>query len=104
MMINLKEYFDNEVKVLSGRKIGKEHRKKFHLNRLDEEDDIINIIIPDDIYSINTSYFLELFGPSIRKLGEDKFRKKYVFECDDVIRLNIEDFIELALKNSDVWE
>ncbi|MCK4258024.1 MAG: hypothetical protein KAX49_03550 [Halanaerobiales bacterium] len=104
MVINLKEHFNNEVKVLSGREIGKKHRDKFNLNRLDKNNDTINIIVPDDLYSINTSYFLGLFGPSIRNLGEDQFRKKYIFQCDEVIRLNIEDGIELALKDSDVLE
>ncbi len=100
--INLKEHLDDEIKILSGREFGKEHREKFNFNRLDNSKDVINIIIPDDIYGLNSSYFLNLFGSSIRKLGENKFREKYNFQCDEVIMSSIEEYIKIALKKSDV--
>ena len=94
-------------KVLSGTESGKQDRDDFTLDFfdrvfLDEPKTLfhITVVIPEEIYSVNSSYFLALFGPSIRRLGEEKFRKRYVFQCSDVIRDNcIEPGIRNALKS-----
>ena len=35
-------------------------------------------------------------------MGEEKFREKYVFECDEVIKLNIENGIFNIVKTIDL--
>ena len=92
----------SSVRVLSGREYGKDLRATHNLDKVDQTNEIVNIVIPDRIYSVNASFFLGLFGPSVRALTEDGFRKRYLFQCDDIIRDNIEDGIQRAVKESNV--
>lgn len=91
-------------KVLSGRKEGKEFRDKIDLDNIDKNSDVVNVIFPDDIISLNSSFFLGLFGPSVRYLGKEKFEQKYTFTCPDFIINSINDGIERALKTSNALE
>ena len=68
------------AKVFTGRDRGKDVRISSNLDELEKEYDCIKVIIPDNIYSINPSFFEELFVNVILKLGRDKFREKFNFE------------------------
>jgi len=99
--IDLGKYKSAKSRVFSGRLEANVVRKKINLDILDKNDDeVVNITIPTDIISLNSSFFLGLFGPSVRFLGEQKFREKYVFECTDIIKRSVNDGIERALKTS----
>lgn len=103
MRIDLGKYRKPGERVLSGRQNGKTLRNELKIDDLDKKiSENIEIFVPEDIYSLNSSYFLGLFGPSVRKLGEEKFKQKYTFICDDIISRNIEDGISRALKDSNV--
>lgn len=102
MVIDLNDYKPSNIKVLSGRETGKNLRTQLNLDTVDHSDDIMTVIVPDTLYSINSSYFLGAFGASVRTLGEQEFRTRYIFKCDDIIRKNVEDGISRALKDSDV--
>lgn len=102
MEVNLGDLLPKGSKVFSGRKEGDEARKKLALDFYDSNEEKMTIIIPAYTLSVNPAFFLSLFGISIRLLGEEKFKQKYIFECDDVIRKNIEEHIKSALKKSDV--
>lgn len=102
MEIDLNNYKPLSVKVLSGREAGKDLRRKLNLDSVDLSDEVVIVKVPDALYSINSSYFLGAFGVSVRALGEQQFRKRYTFQCSDIIRRNIEDGISRALKDSDV--
>lgn len=93
MQIDLSMYKGNRYKVLSGAEFGEAVRAD---NRLDDEDShegVVTFYIPDNVYSLNSSFFSGLFQRSIRTLGESKFREKYKFSCSEVIQENIEDGI-----------
>lgn len=77
-------------RVLSGVDFGEETRKLLDLDSIDNTDETVTFLIPDHVYSVNSSFFSGLFQISLKKFGEAKFREKYLFECDDIIRLNIE--------------
>ena len=100
MRINLQSLINDEVKVFSGRDVGEEFRKKKNLDELDKASEPTEIVVPKGVYSINASFFLGMFGPSVRSLGEQKFRSQYKFLCEPVINKNIEDGISRALKDS----
>ena len=96
--INLGDFKRKEIKILSGRQNGEIIRKKVKLDDEDRTKGIIKIIVPQDVFSLNSSYFLGLFGDSVRKLGEIGFKEKYQFECADAIKINIANGIKYALK------
>ena len=96
-IINGKKY-----KVLSGRNLGAEARKFFSLDLLDAQKNTVEFTVPDDVYSVNSSFFSSLFQKSIKLLGEKEFRERYLFDCDDIIRLNIENGIMNITKTLDL--
>lgn len=88
--------------VLSGRTIGYDMRKYFKLDDLDNNNETYEVIFPDNILSISTSFFLALFGDSVRTLGDkEKFKSKYIIKCNSNLDLNINDGINDALNNVD---
>ncbi len=90
--------------LLSGRDSGLATRKRFQVSRMDRSPGVVTIIIPDEVFSMNTSFFLGLFGDSVRALGEEAFRAKYHFVCDEEIhRPTIERGIEKALKEASIF-
>lgn len=102
LTIDLKHYIQNK-KVLSGRENGVNLRKKLEIDKKENENDEIKIIIPQDVFALNSSYFLGWLGKSVRDLGKENFEKKYKFECNEIVKLNIEDGINDALNNIDVF-
>jgi hypothetical protein len=89
--------------LLSGRDSGLAARQHFNLDKLDVSDAHISVIIPDEVFSLNTSFFLGLFGDSVRRLRPDGFRKKYTFVGDENIHgATIERGIQKALKEASV--
>lgn len=66
-------------KVFTGRDRGKFVREKSKLDIIEQNNDLVKIIIPDNIYSINPSFFEELFVNVVKKLGKDEFLKKFEF-------------------------
>ncbi|MCI8485985.1 MAG: hypothetical protein HFJ20_02595 [Clostridia bacterium] len=97
--VELKKFIQN-AKVISGRDKGKTLREKIKIEDKDKDNETYNIIIPEEVYSFNSSCFLGMFGESIKKLGEEKFREKYKFNCTDLINMNIEDGIRDALNDA----
>lgn len=89
-----------ESRVFSGRERGVAARAKFDLRRLDRESGTVTVVIPLGTYSMNMSFFLGMFGDSVRELGRDGFRQKYSFESDAVHLQSIEEGVNRALKES----
>ena len=103
--INLLNFRSNGSKIFSGRDKGIDARKKLKLNELDSQEQKIEVIVPKDTWSINSSFFGGLFESSIINLKEDGFRKKYIFKFDDGAALseelqhNIDEGIYESLKD-----
>lgn len=85
-------------KVFVGRKNGQAARKHFHLERYNESRNTLIFLVPPGTISINSSFFLGLFGPDIQRIAS--YRK--FFEYVDITR--VEDRhkvqLELAVKRS----
>lgn len=72
-----------DVKILAGKQNGFYIRQQENLDACDANQCCIcKVLIPDYLWSMNSSFFIGLFGPSIKTLGEKRFREKYVFECN----------------------
>ena len=82
-----------------GRPEGEKARKDLKLDEFDKNDESIEIIIPDDTLSVNSSFFSGMFQKSLKELGEEEFRKKYIFKCNKklIIEVNIEKNIKICL-------
>ena len=103
--IVLENYDKGKIKsliVLSGRELGDNIRKRFKLDELDNDEKKYEIIFPENIISISTSFFLALFGESVRKCGsKERFEDKYLFNVNSSLKSNINDGITDALNDVD---
>lgn len=95
-VIILSKQLKPNTKILSGRPEGKQARKEYNLIQVDKSNEVVNVILDEKVKGINPSFFLGLFGDSLQLMGVQKFREKYIFECSDVIRENIEEGIGRA--------
>lgn len=101
--INILNEISSGTIILSGRDKGELLREKIKLDKLEEQYDRITFVIPESIVSFNSSYFLGLFTPSIKKYGgKEGFLDKYTFLCDEYINNDILDGLKEALKQSNI--
>lgn len=85
--------------VFVGRANGAKARAALHLDRLDKSEQPVEVRVPSGTYSINSSYFLGLFGPSVISLGSSEaFHAHYRFEAPPVLMETIERHIDRALR------
>lgn len=85
-------------KILRNRDVGRVIRAETGVDKLEDESDHVEIIIPEYVISINTSFFLGFLGPSVRKLGKDLFEDLFTFTTDNQDIVNdIEEGIRRSL-------
>ena len=96
--INLSNYINEDLKILSGRDNGIALRTKLNIDTLEKNNKIV-FEIPCQIYSLNASFFIGLFGKSFEtlSLSKEQFKEKFTFICDEVIMKNIDDGISRCL-------
>jgi hypothetical protein len=93
----------NKSLVISGRNLGEDQRKKFHMDAKDKDSNNYIITIPNNIISVNSSFFLGAFGKSVRNFkSKEKFLEKYEFNCNENALITINDGINDALNNVDI--
>lgn len=95
-IIDLGKHRTAGVRVFSGRKRGEGVRKSLRVDELDSQPDEVVVKIPEDTFTVTSSFFLGLFGDSIQRLGEKQFREKYRF--DGPAMETIEDSIRYAAR------
>ena len=78
-IINLEDFRVTGAKVFTGRDRGLYVRTKCNIDELESKNSSMEIIVPNNIYSINPSFFEELFLNVVLKLGRDEFLKKFKF-------------------------
>ena len=86
--------------VYVGRANGAQARRKLKLDVLDEQAESISVIVPDNSYAVNSSFFLGLFGPSLSHFEtRDAFLDHYRFRAPEHIRETIQLIIDRALSS-----
>lgn len=100
MNIDLAQFKTEGAWVFSGRPRGTKIRERVNVDAIDQTDEATEVQIPTEILGINPSFFLGLFGPSVRKFGREGFESKYHFKCNPLVLLDIEDGINQALKET----
>ena len=85
--------------ILTGRKTGEQQREFLRLDDLEKKYEIIIVTTPANYKQVNSSFFLGLFGKSVRKYGSRlEFLKKYQFELPQNILDSVEEGIADALR------
>lgn len=78
--ILLDKYRARNSKVFTGRDRGEYVRKESRIDEIASEFSDIYFVIPDNIYSINPSFFEELFVNVVQRFGRDGFLSRFHFE------------------------
>lgn len=90
--------------VFTGRQRAQEVRSKLKLDNVTSADQV-DVVIPEGVYAITSSYFLGLFGPSIRDLGLETFQKVFRFQAPDFISEKVNDWCLRAFRDrGDLFE
>ena len=97
-IIDLSEYRSGTSRVFAGRDRGTSVRERARIDDLDRGGEEVEVRIPPDTFSVNSSFFLGMFEKSIQLLGPDAFRQRYHFIGADVIKRTLEDGIAEALR------
>jgi hypothetical protein len=98
-IIDLGRYRTGGSQVFAGRERGQKVRAAARLDEIDRTDNEVEIRVPEDIYSLNSSFFLGMFGDSVRRFGETEFRRRYRFVGEDLEAL-INEGIREALRTT----
>ncbi len=81
-----------------GRPKGEKIRRLYKLDKIDKSEQSVLVKIPENTYSITSSFFLALFGDSIRYAGsQNDFYKKFEFKANEIFTLKFKDHIKRAL-------
>ena len=84
--------------VFSGRDRGEALREKYGLDALDTAAEV-DVVIPESIWTVSSSFFLGMFGPSVRKCGSvDSFERKYRFKAPEFLKPILHSHATLALQ------
>ena len=69
-------------KVFTGRDRGKYVRESSRIDKIETMYDTVNVVIPDNVYSINPSFFEEFLVNVVKKLGKEGFLNKFKFSSE----------------------
>lgn len=100
--VYLKKYKEAGARIFTDRDAGVKARKELGLDQLEKNDQII-ILLPEDTWGVNPSFFGGMFESSIKLMG-DKFLQNYIFqysdgrELSDSLRKNLDDDYDYVLR------
>lgn len=90
--------------VYSGRDRGEALRKKYDLDHKEDGAEVVDVVIPKTTYTVSSSFFLGLFGPSVRKCGSvDSFERKFNFRGPEFLKPVLHSHASLALQNRSLF-
>jgi hypothetical protein len=85
--------------VYTGRPRGVAARKKLKLDGVPKAGEVVEVTIPDSTYTMTSSYFLGLFGPSVRLCGsKGAFLTMFNFSGPDRVLARLDDWVDRALR------
>ena len=70
-VINLAQ-LKSSAKIFVGRPNGERARKFFGLDDKKNREDSLKLVVPDNVMAINSSFFLGLFGPDVKRIGTEE--------------------------------
>jgi len=86
--------------LYAGRDRGVEARKRLNLDDIDSVEDVhVEVRVPERTYSVTSSFFLGLFGDSIRSCGEvNSFFHKFRFKAPEQMLEKFTGYARRALR------
>jgi hypothetical protein len=95
---------EGSVQNLSGRLRGLAAREMFRLDELDATGEIVEVRVPEYVYSLTPSFFQGLFGESVHAVGDsaDSFRQRFHFLAADIVLEQVERGLNAALTTRDL--
>lgn len=96
--INLGDLTDERARSISGHERGVAARKTFCLDDLDKEVDAIDVVVPDYVQAIATSFIQGMFSKSVQRFGsKDRFLEHYRFVAEPFVVEQIVRSVERSL-------
>ncbi|WP_462342093.1 DUF4325 domain-containing protein [Phocaeicola plebeius] len=69
-------------RVFTGRDRGEDVRKRSNVNKIFDDNDIVVVKIPSDVYSITPSFLEQFFYDVVKKYGKDRFLQMIQWETN----------------------
>lgn len=90
--------------IYTGRDRGSRLRQQLSLDDVDCSTAVVQVSIPTGTYTVTSSFFLGLFGPSVIKFGnKEEFFAKYNFSLPDFLQPEVEGYIARALQTRNLF-
>jgi hypothetical protein len=90
--------------VYTGRAKGEQLRIRLELDSKEDQVDVVDVTIPEGTYTVSSSFFLGLFGPSIRKCGDlALFERKFHFKAPAFLMSVLREHAALALQSRNLF-
>lgn len=92
--------------VYTGRDRGERLRVELNLDAFDADADVVvEVCIPNSAYTVSSSFFLGLFGPSVIRAGSrESFYLKYRFSAPKHIQDVIGGYVTRALQTRNLFK
>lgn len=101
MIIDFSKY---QGPVYTGRPRGEQIRHELFLDDVDASDTLVEVKIPPGTYSLTSSFFLGLFGPSVLRAGSlQSFFEKYRFDTTPALHEAFNDYVARALQQKQLF-
>lgn len=93
-----------EGPVYTGRSRGEHLRSELQLDKIDAAGDVVEVDIPEGTYTISSSFFLGLFGPSVVNAGsKDAFYSRYHFKSPTFLKDVMDGYVARALQSRNLF-
>lgn len=90
--------------VYTGRQRGELLRESLHLDTMDAEGTPVSVLVPTETYTVSSSFFLGLFGPSVVKAGsKEAFYKRYEFQAPGFLKEVMDGYVARALQTRNLF-
>ena len=100
--IDLRALTRGEVTSLSGQPRGLEARRFFDLNSLDDLDETVVVVAPENLDALTPSFVQGMFASSVHKLGPERFYQHYIFQISPELHSDVVVGVERALMRREI--
>ncbi|CAM3796878.1 hypothetical protein [Roseateles saccharophilus] len=101
---NLIDFGRIEGPVYTGRDRGASLRRDLDLDTLDSNGSPVEVRIPTSTYTISSSFFLGLFGPSVVRAGtKEAFYRRFHFDSPEFLREVMDGYVLRALQSRNLF-